>query len=92
MCTLAPAVLVGPASLLEHVALSGAFARRPWRPQLLLAGAEPMFPQDRRLLQRAYGVPPRVIYQAKEGFLGTECAHGGIHLNEDLLHFERSAW
>ena len=89
LCRLAPAVLVGPVSLLEQVASSGAFAKRPWRPQLLLAGAEPLFPQDRVLLQCAYGVAPRVIYQAKEGFLGVECMHGGIHLNEDLLQFER---
>src|SRR5205085_1296449 len=28
-------------------------------------------------------------YQAKEGFLGAGCAKGGIHLNEDLICFEK---
>lgn len=49
-----------------------------------------MFPPDGLLLQSAYGVAPRVIYQAKEGFLGAECAYSGIHLNEYLLYFEQS--
>ena len=88
LCTLAPQVLAGPPSLLERVSRTEAFARRPFRPGLLLTGAEPLFKQDRALLQGAYGILPRVIYQAKEGFLAAECRHGGIHLNEDLIHFD----
>jgi putative adenylate-forming enzyme len=75
--------------VLEQVALSAAFARHPFRPGLLLAGAEPLFPQDRAFLERAYRVTPRVIYQAKEGFLAAGCAKAGIHLNEDLICFEK---
>ena len=86
LCALQPDVLIGPPSVLEQVAR---LASTPLKPRLLLAGAEPLFPQDRAFLMQAYGVAPRVIYQAKEGFLAAECAHGGIHLNEDLIHFER---
>jgi len=86
LCALAPDVLIGPPSVLEQIAVS---APRPLRPALLLAGAEPLFPQDRAFLLEAYGVAPRVIYQAKEGFLAAECGHGGIHLNEDIVGFER---
>jgi putative adenylate-forming enzyme len=88
LCGLAPPVLIGPPSVLEQVALSAAFAQRPFRPQLLLAGAEPLFPQDKAFLEQAYGVAPRVIYQAKEGFLAAGCRKGGIHLNDDLIYFE----
>ena len=88
LCSLSPRVLIGPPSVLEQVAFSAAFARSPFRPQLLLAGAEPLFPQDQAFLQQAYGVAPRVIYQAKEGFLAAGCRKGGIHLNEDLIYFE----
>jgi putative adenylate-forming enzyme len=88
LCCLAPPVLIGPPGVLEQVAWSAAFARRPFRPQLLLAGAEPLFPQDKAFLEQAYGVAPRVIYQAKEGFLAAGCRKGGIHLNEDLIYFE----
>ncbi len=59
------------------------------KPSLVIAGAEPLFPQDAALLHDVYGVAPRVIYQAKEGFLAAGCAHGLVHLNEDLIHFER---
>lgn len=80
----APDILIGPPSVLEQLAL-----RQRARPSLLIAGAEPLFPQDAALLHDAYGVAPRVIYQAKEGFLAAGCAHGQVHLNEDLIHFER---
>ena len=80
----APDVLIGPPSVLEQLAL-----RRCVKPSLVIAGAEPLFPQDAALLHDAYGVAPRVIYQAKEGFLGAGCAHGQVHLNEDLIYFER---
>jgi len=85
---LTPRVLIGPPGVLQQVALTAEFARRPLRPQLLLAGAEPLFPQDRTFLERAYAVAPRVIYQAKEGFLAAGCHSGRIHLNEDLIYFE----
>ncbi len=80
----APDVLIGPPSVLEQLAL-----RARVQPSLLIAGAEPLFPRDAALLQDAYGVAPRVIYQAKEGFLAAGCAQGQVHLNEDLIHFER---
>jgi putative adenylate-forming enzyme len=88
LCCLRPDVLVGPPSILEQVALTPMFARRPFRPALLLAGAEPLYPQDQAFLERAYGVTPRVIYQAKEGLLAAGCRKGSIHLNEDLIYFE----
>lgn len=88
LCAVAPQVLIGPPSVLEQVAHTKAFESRPLRPQLLLAGAEPLFPQDDRLLRDAYGIAPRVIYQAKEGFLAAGCPRGSLHLNEDLVHFE----
>lgn len=88
LCELAPQILIGPPSVLEEVALSTDFARRPFRPSILLAGAEPLFPQDAELLNDAFTVEPRVIYQAKEGFLAAGCEFGNTHLNEDLVYFE----
>lgn len=88
VAAVAPQVLVGPPSVLDALAAALAAEGRAIRPELVLAGAEPMFPRDREELTRAYGVAPRGIYQAKEGFLATGCAHGRLHLNEDLLLFE----
>jgi putative adenylate-forming enzyme len=84
LCAASPDVLIGPPSVLEQLAM-----QRRVKPSLLIAGAEPLFPQDAARLRDAFGVMPRVIYQAKEGFLAAGCAFGQVHLNEDLIHFER---
>ncbi len=88
LCDLAPKVLIGPPSALAALADSAAFQRRPFQPHTLLSGAEVLFPQDREKLQRAFQVPPRNLYQAKEGFLAAGCRHGALHWNEDLMLLE----
>jgi putative adenylate-forming enzyme len=91
LCDLAPGVLVGPPSVLREVVFSKRFERKPFRPQTIIAGAEPLFPQDRQLIEERFGVAPRIIYQAREGFLGVGCGHGNVHLNEDAIAFELEA-
>ena len=88
LCDLAPNVLIGPPSALAALADSAAFQRRPFQPHTLLSGAEVLFPQDREKLHRAFQVPPRNLYQAKEGFLAAGCRHGALHWNEDLMLLE----
>lgn len=88
LCDLAPNVVIGPPSVLLALAATAAFQRRPLRPHTLLSGAEVLYPQDRERLARAYGVAPRNLYQAKEGFLAAGCANGGLHWNEDLVEVE----
>lgn len=39
-------------------------------------------------IENWFGLKPRSIYQATEGFLGVSCQHGSIHLNEDDMIFE----
>ena len=88
LCDLAPNVLIGPPSVLLAVAESSAFLKRPFQPHTVIAGAEPLFPQDRERLRRAYHSAPRTIYQAKEGFLAAGCREGALHWNEDLMQVE----
>lgn len=88
LCDLAPNVLIGPPSALGALADSAAFQRRPFQPHTLLSAAEPLFPQDREKLRRAFQVAPRNLYQAKEGFLAAGCGHGMLHWNEDLMLLE----
>ncbi len=88
VCERSPNVIIGPPSALEALARTAAFARRPVRPHTLLCGAEPLFPQDREELEAAYGVAPRNLYQAREGFLAAGCRRGALHWNEDLVAVE----
>jgi len=88
ICDLRPNVLIGPPSVLLQLAASGAFHRQPIRPHTLLSAAEVLFPEDRRRLTAAFGVPPINLYQAKEGFLAAGCRHGALHWNEDLMAVE----
>jgi putative adenylate-forming enzyme len=77
-----PTILIAPAHRLLAFAQAGAKF-----PALrhLFHGSEPMSPAERDLITAHFGLVPRGIWQATEGFLGAECEHGRLHLNEHSL-------
>ncbi|MBB6098677.1 putative adenylate-forming enzyme [Deinobacterium chartae] len=84
-----PTVLVGPPSLLRAVADAQAARYLRIRPRRVLSVAEVLEDFDRARLEEAFGVRVGQVYQATEGFLGFTCAHGTLHLNEDLVAVQR---
>lgn len=80
-----PDTIVAPPKALRMLAESGTSLR----PRRIFAGGEVLDPLDADLVEAVFGVRPRSIYQATEGFLGVACEHGKIHLNEDDMIFER---
>lgn len=80
-----PTILIAPPHRLLEFARSG--LRLPSL-QHLFWGSEPMSVSERDCIERAFGLRPRAIYQATEGFLAAECAHGKLHLNEHAIEFE----
>ncbi len=80
----APTILIASPNVLRLLAARGARLS----PRFIFAGGEVLDPLDAQIITAAFGVRPRGIYQAAEGFLGVECAHGTLHLNEDGLKFE----
>lgn len=48
-----------------------------------------MDPLDKKNIEAVFQQPVHQIYQATEGFLGTTCKHGTLHLNEDLLVIQK---
>jgi putative adenylate-forming enzyme len=54
----------------------------------VFTGGEVLDPLDGAVIETWFGVRPRSIYQATEGFLGVACRFGHIHLNEDDMLFE----
>lgn len=78
-----PTHLVAPPHVLADLARR--MEKGGWRPRLegLFYGAEPIGELESAWLADVYGLAPRPLYQATEGFLGAPCRHGTLHLNED---------
>jgi putative adenylate-forming enzyme len=88
-----PHILVAPATVLAEIArrvLRQAASGNPFSGlRQVISVAEVLDRRDRDLIERAFSLPVGQIYQAAEGFLGSTCAQGRIHLNEDHMHIER---
>ena len=83
-----PDVLVAPSRILARLAqlvVDGALALAPCR---VVAVAEVLEPDDRALIERAFGGLVHQLYQCTEGFLGYTCEQGVVHLNEEFVHIE----
>jgi putative adenylate-forming enzyme len=84
---LRPTILVAPPSMLRLLA-EAAVALRD-RPDKLIAVAEVLDPLDEAFISRQFEQRVHQVYQATEGFLAATCAHGTLHLNEDLVAVQR---
>lgn len=83
-----PSVLAAPPQVLDDLA-----ARQAQMPTLapttIYSIADVLDDEVAARVEAAFGVPVGQVYQATEGFLGITCAHGTLHLNEDLMVVER---
>jgi putative adenylate-forming enzyme len=79
-----PHLLVGPPSLLMLLARECGGALRI-APERLVSVAEVLEPQDQDYLQRCFGVDVHQIYQCTEGLIAATCAHGSLHIQEDVV-------
>jgi putative adenylate-forming enzyme len=82
-----PSIIVAPAQVLRQLALAVLAGRLQIRPKRVISAAEVLEPQDRTIIEQAFGMPHEV-YQATEGFLASTCEHGVLHLNEEYIHVE----
>lgn len=78
----APDTIVAPPKVLRWLAEEGRLHAAN-----LFSGAEVLDPIDRAIIEAASGHTLREIYMATEGLLGVSCAHGMLHLAEDVVHF-----
>lgn len=85
LTTFQPDVIVGPPSLLVLLAQACTLGTLRIRPTRLIAVAEVLEPQDHDHLHAVFGVPIHQIYQCTEGLLAVSCAHGALHIQEDLV-------
>jgi putative adenylate-forming enzyme len=86
---LAPDVLIAPPQVLRRLADALLEGQLELKVEKIVSAAETLDPLDERVIMRAFGgASIHQGYQATEGFLGASCAHGTIHINEDLVHVE----
>jgi putative adenylate-forming enzyme len=83
-----PHVLAAPPTVLRLLAEASAAGVLTIAPRQVVSVAEVLEADDATAIVAAWNVPVQQVYQATEGFLGSTCAQGRIHLNEDLLHIE----
>jgi phenylacetate-coenzyme A ligase PaaK-like adenylate-forming protein len=86
---LQPAMFSGYASALGLLAQEQLEGRLNIHPSIVISSAEPLSPENRALIQQAFGVPPRNNYGCSEGgVMGYECNHGRMHINADWIILE----
>jgi putative adenylate-forming enzyme len=88
--TFLPDIVVGPPSLLGFLADAWEQGTLHIKPQRLISVAEVLEPHDKKRLEQIFAVQVQQIYQCTEGLLAISCAHGSLHIQEDLvlLQFE----
>lgn len=84
-----PDLIAAPPSVLRALAEAVRSGTLSAQPRRLIAVAEVLDPLDRAHIELAFGQSVHQVYQCTEGFLGCTCAHGTLHLNEDLVYVEK---
>ena len=80
-----PTTIVGPPSALRMLAEAQAHDILRIKPHQMISVAEVLDPLDRAAIEDAFRLRLEELYIATEGFLAFTCAHGSLHLNEDML-------
>jgi putative adenylate-forming enzyme len=80
-----PTLLLAPPAILRRLAESDVLDVQP---EKVVSVADVLEGMERASIEARFGGPVHQIYQATEGFLAATCAHGTLHLNEDVLHVE----
>lgn len=82
---LKPDILVGPPAVLGRLAARKAAGVLDIAPELVVSGAEVLEPQEKARLEDVFGAVVREVYQCTEGTIAASCAHGRMHLMEDIV-------
>ncbi|GMX66532.1 hypothetical protein Elgi_58040 [Paenibacillus elgii] len=84
-----PTLLVAPPSMLRLLAERQREGRISIAPGRIVSVAEVLDPLDRRYIEETFGQTLHQVYQCTEGFLGATCAHGTLHMNEDIAVIQK---
>jgi len=79
-------IIAGPPSLLSMIGRS--FSAIDHRIETVISYAEVLTEDVQAELEKVFTVPLVQIYQGSEGFIGSTCRNGRLHLNEDVIFVE----
>jgi putative adenylate-forming enzyme len=79
-------ILAGPPSLLSMIARQNSSIDH--RIEAIISYAEVLDDETKEELVKSFGSPVFQIYQGSEGFIGSSCRMGRLHLNEDIVLVE----
>ena len=83
-----PTIVIAPPSMLAMLACAKRDGRLHIAPQRCISVAEVLEPQEREHIRDAFGVAVHQVYQATEGLLAISCAHGSLHVQEDIVRLQ----
>jgi putative adenylate-forming enzyme len=83
-----PDIVVAPPSLLGFLADAREQGTLHIKPQRLISVAEVLEPHDKERLEQVFAAQVQQIYQCTEGLLAISCAHGSLHIQEDLVQLQ----
>lgn len=84
-----PSILAAPPSALRILAEAVRSNELTIKPNKVISMAEVLEPLDQSFISEQFQQAIHQVYQCTEGFLGTTCSHGRIHLNEDLVVIQK---
>lgn len=84
-----PHILIAPSSLLSELAENYQEKLSALRFGQVISVAEVLDEHTKIKLEKVFRTRIDQIYQCTEGFLGSTCRHGNIHLNEEFVYFEK---
>ncbi|ABX03025.1 MAG TPA: adenylate cyclase [Herpetosiphon sp.] len=80
-----PTIIVAPPALLLQLLAAAQNGQLTHRPERIISVADALASDEQQQLSNYFGIPIEQIYQATEGLLGISCAHGNLHLQEDIV-------
>lgn len=83
-----PEILIAPPSVLLALSELKEKNQQAFSFSKIISVAEVLETDVKRTLERRFGMQISQVYQATEGFLGSSCSEGVLHLHEDLIHVD----
>ena len=82
-----PSIIAAPPSMLKKIAKN--FDKMEISPIKIISVAEVLEDIDKKFMENIFKQKIHQIYQATEGFLACTCKYGNLHLNEDIIAFQK---